>query len=732
MDLKEEIRHLLQKGYSAINDLNKTADMTPKQSLLQRNGLNAQRQSQEIIKELHQLVIVFDAHLQDVLQKTIDEKVETLKSHSDEIIQCVEYMSNLCLTAENLIKDSNLQAVNLIGPKVKAEFLKNLEECRELNMVDYETFTSIDVEVNLGRIFQLPLVNIVSWNHQCLEKRIVNSVGFGNIEKNILPPNLSKLIANFSQGVDSEMELSDQSSMKRQKEYIKTNELIHQKVNSVNDQTANSQSQCDEVQYSGKHDVQIRNTADKAYPDKPKTRLLHQQLPYGKNLFQPDRSSGHVQNSTCNEPRHVAEISVPVVSSTSNNMEMKRESASVLKSIKVETPDDDSFNKIESVLKLRGNPSAAEQKKECFSKEVLTSTKIKTESLPPEEHNSSKDKLKPANSPDTITQPPCFHNKTAAAMNIRSEAEENSSGNLRSWSSFRTEPLKMTFDLRRVMPSGNPNIFARRVQTIDGSSFTSFNHPIGVTVTVDGHVVVADTGNHVVKILNRNTLLHTIGQNDGVLFVRPSAVVTDTQGNIYVKDDRSIQIFDRTGKLLETVGKSRFSHPFGLALAKHQNQPILVTLDSGRGKTVVFNYFIREKRLESYTYGPTEEFSSPFSKLRFLAVHENVMLVSDLGASCMHLSFLNGQTLRSFGQYGDRMGDLKEPSGITVDAVGNWIVGDSKNNRLQVFTNDGNILTVITLSSPIRRPSGIHLTSDGLLYVINYLDNCIDVFDLCH
>lgn len=198
MELKEELRSLLQKGYSAINDLNKTTDMTSKETLLNINGLKSQRQARDLIQELHQIVTAFDIHLQTVLQKTVDEKLKTLKCHSNEIIQCVDYMSNLCLTAENLIKENNLQVFESFGPELKAEFLKNLKECRELKMVDYETFTSIDIEVDLKRIFQLPLVNIVSWNHQCLEKQIVQSLGFGTIETNTLPLSQRKLAVTHS------------------------------------------------------------------------------------------------------------------------------------------------------------------------------------------------------------------------------------------------------------------------------------------------------------------------------------------------------------------------------------------------------------------------------------------------------------------------------------------------------------------------------------------------------
>ncbi|BFY98623.1 hypothetical protein BsWGS_01663 [Bradybaena similaris] len=715
MDLKEELRSLLQKGYSAINDLNKTTDMTPKETLLNINGLKSQRQARDLIQELHQIVTAFDIHLQTVLQKTVDEKMKTLKCHSNEIIQCVDYMSNLCLTAENLIKENNLQVFKSFGPELKAEFLKNLKECRELKMVDYETFTSIDIEVDLTRIFQLPLVNIVSWNHQCFEKQIVQSLGFGSIETNNLPLSQRKLAVTHSH--------SDNANDSR----TTSSENLYNKV------------PCSSKSVIPRKDMPV---TEFVYAKQAKTKLLHQEVSHGGiNSFSksaggkpssvssyPNSSAGHAQNPTY-KPRH----DLPVISEP---VGIRQENAPVAQFIKVEKPDNDDLGKkrksaSKHSLPKRDYPTVAEQNKESFSEAVLASIKIETEDLPPVEPTSTENMvLTSANSSDTTTQPFGFHRKIAADMTAKNKKKGSSDCSMESWNSFRIEPLEMTFDLRTVMPSRIQNILGHYVQTIDGGRYTSFNHPTGVTVTINGYVVVADTGNHLVKIMDNNNLVQIIGQNDGVLFVRPSAVVTDTEGNIYVKDDRSVQIFDGSGKLLDTVGKSRFGRPYGLALAKYKSEPILVLIGSERGETVVFHYFIKGKKLKSYTYRPAEEFSSPNSKLRFLAVHDGVMLVSDLGASCMYLSDLNGHTLGSFGGYGAQPGSFKEPSGITVDAVGNWIVGDSKNNRLQVFTNDGHKLAVIALSEPIQRPSGIHLTSDGLLYVINYLASDIKVYDL--
>ena len=46
---------------------------------------------------------------------------------------------------------------------------------------------------------------------------------------------------------------------------------------------------------------------------------------------------------------------------------------------------------------------------------------------------------------------------------------------------------------------------------------------------------------------------------------------------------------------------------------------------------------------------------------------------------------LNGEIDFAFGHYGKHAGEMNEPSGIHVDKRGTILVGDSKNNRLQVI-----------------------------------------------
>ena len=53
---------------------------------------------------------------------------------------------------------------------------------------------------------------------------------------------------------------------------------------------------------------------------------------------------------------------------------------------------------------------------------------------------------------------------------------------------------------------------------------------------------------------------------DGITFVRPSAVVVDSNDNIYIKDDLCVQIFNSEGRHLKTVGMKIFKYPYGKSI----------------------------------------------------------------------------------------------------------------------------------------------------------------------
>lgn len=57
------------------------------------------------------------------------------------------------------------------------------------------------------------------------------------------------------------------------------------------------------------------------------------------------------------------------------------------------------------------------------------------------------------------------------------------------------------------------------------------------------------------------------------------------------------------------------------------------------------------------------------------------------GLSKIYITDLEGKFLRVFGSYGTGPLQFNEPSGVSVDNYGNIVIGDSKNNRVQVTSH---------------------------------------------
>ena len=84
------------------------------------------------------------------------------------------------------------------------------------------------------------------------------------------------------------------------------------------------------------------------------------------------------------------------------------------------------------------------------------------------------------------------------------------------------------------------------------------------------------------------------------------------------------------------------------------------------------------------------------------------------GNSSVHRFAADGTHIASFGQPGRRPGEFIVPHSIRVSADGRVYVADRENNRVQVFTSDGDFLDQWT---DFKCPMGIHIDAEQTVYV---------------
>jgi fibronectin type 3 domain-containing protein/sugar lactone lactonase YvrE len=224
---------------------------------------------------------------------------------------------------------------------------------------------------------------------------------------------------------------------------------------------------------------------------------------------------------------------------------------------------------------------------------------------------------------------------------------------------------------------------------LKGDEKQKISKPGDVKVSPEGNIVVADTGNSRVLVLDRmGNLSFSFGSSgkDPGFFRYPEGVAIDKQGRIYVADTGNyrIQIFSKDGIFTKAFGKygnkdGEFLSPTGVSI--YQDKFIFV-VDSKKNQVMKFD--------------------------------------------------IEGNFISKFGQGGKGDGQFESPTKVDVDTNGNILVADPENYRIQRFTPDGKFISAIGSKGKGRgqfmEPRGIYIDTFDKIYVMDSQIKNIQIF----
>jgi len=264
--------------------------------------------------------------------------------------------------------------------------------------------------------------------------------------------------------------------------------------------------------------------------------------------------------------------------------------------------------------------------------------------------------------------------------------------------------------------------------------------PIGLTILVNGNVVVGDRQEDSVTMYNKDCeKIKEIKAERK--FKRPSDMVTLPDGRFVVRDDNGLQMFDEEGDFLRTVvPKGVLGMCFGLAT---DGRGHIYTINSNRrgatecltkkGETDILIISAESGQIVEQIQLLDVITDNRKSQCKFLHCDGVNLFISDLGLNVVYVMTLGSGTVRSFGQTGQNFGQFKDVAGIAADSVGNILVVDACNNRIQVFNDKRQFTGMVRMPKNwnLKRPSGIALDlEDETIYVLNLWSNCLLKFKL--
>lgn len=209
---------------------------------------------------------------------------------------------------------------------------------------------------------------------------------------------------------------------------------------------------------------------------------------------------------------------------------------------------------------------------------------------------------------------------------------------------------------------------------------------------------------------------------------RPSGVVADSAGNIYVADSELgvIFVFDQELNTLRLLGGRILSSPVGLAI--DNSTGILYVADSRQDKVIGLD---KKSGHIVFSLGGPSEFKNPSG----IVVDEarDRLYVTDTQNHTVRVFTRKGNPLFTIGEKGHQNGKFYYPSYLALDREGRLYVCDSFNFRVQIFSPDGLFLKTFgrlgDASGTFTRPKGIGVDSEGHIYVVDAAFNNFQIFD---
>ena len=217
------------------------------------------------------------------------------------------------------------------------------------------------------------------------------------------------------------------------------------------------------------------------------------------------------------------------------------------------------------------------------------------------------------------------------------------------------------------------------------------------------------------------------------LDISAAAVAADSQDRIFVfnRGEHPVIVFDRDGNYLFSWGQGLFTFPHAIFIDREDNV-WLVERDNGqvmkftpegnllmtigtkgyRSDTGVDPTDTSADRYLRITHG-----GGPFNQPAGIAVAPSGdIFIADGYSNCeIHRFSPEGKLILSWGEPGNGPGQFNLPHGICIDRYGRVLVADRENDRVQVFTQEGELLTV--WPTPLIGPALFYVDAEDNVYI---------------
>jgi DNA-binding beta-propeller fold protein YncE len=207
-----------------------------------------------------------------------------------------------------------------------------------------------------------------------------------------------------------------------------------------------------------------------------------------------------------------------------------------------------------------------------------------------------------------------------------------------------------------------------------------------------------------------------------------TGIVTDSRDRVYLfnRSEHPLIVLDRDGNFLTSWGEGVLTSAHGMYIDTEENLylPVInshVVLKYSRDGNLLMTLGTWDQPSDTGGSGNYDDIvqraAGPFHRPSDVAMSagDDLYISDGYGNARVHKFAGDGTLLMSWGVPGKTApGEFHVPHGVWVHIDGRVFVADRENNRIQIFTPDGEYLTQWT---DLARPCDIFIDGDNTVYV---------------
>lgn len=276
-----------------------------------------------------------------------------------------------------------------------------------------------------------------------------------------------------------------------------------------------------------------------------------------------------------------------------------------------------------------------------------------------------------------------------------------------------------------------PSFWGRLVGAAAGSKDQRMIRPMAVAASADANIIyVADPDAQCVHRFDlRRSRYDCLIEETKELLISPVGLAISTDGRVYVADSgRDLVLMAEPGaKAFKRIALNPApEQPTGLAL--NELGELFVTSTASHS---VRRYDAQGNLIQEYGGRGEAPGQMNFPTYVWITPSNELLVTDTLNFRIQRLDTDDG-LMGVFGEAGDSSGSLSRPKGVAMDRHGHIYVVDGGHHAVQIFDREGGLLLAVGKQGQgpgeFWLPSGIFATSEGLIFVADAFNQRVQVF----